>query len=120
MTINYYFDGDAFEYDVDVDDYITSLNSEQLLDMVSEYVNDKDIPEEDKKDSSGNTITDVSKLSSDEIADILSDIDEWIEENYSDEIKDYFEDDAKEAYEDAQAYNRDPYGYYGMSQSDFI
>ena len=36
------------------------------------------------------------------------------------EIKDYFEDDAKEAYEDAQAYNRDPYGYYGMSQSDFI
>ena len=41
--------------------------------------------------------------------------------NYlEDDLLDYFEDEANEQYEDSKEYDKDPLGYFGMKQSDFI
>ena len=40
--------------------------------------------------------------------------------NYTEEIKEYFYEEIEEAYRDAEEQSRDPLGYVGMSQSDFI
>ena len=41
-------------------------------------------------------------------------------EDLKDELTEYFEDEAYEYYQDSTDYEKDPLGYYGMKQSDFI
>lgn len=48
------------------------------------------------------------------------DIQSELEEYFHDDIKDYYEDEAWDAYRDDLLYSRDPLGYYGMSQRDFL
>lgn len=43
-----------------------------------------------------------------------------VEDYFEDDIHDYFRDDAYEAYKDAEAYNKDPYAYYGVNRKDFF
>lgn len=48
------------------------------------------------------------------------DIQPELEEYFYDDIKDYYENEAWDAYEDKLLYDRDPLGYYGLSQRDFL
>lgn len=48
------------------------------------------------------------------------DLYESLEEIYEEQIKDFFEDLAYEEYVDSCEYRKDPLGYYGISNSDFI
>ena len=43
-----------------------------------------------------------------------------LEDYFYDDIKGYFATTAWETYRDNQLYEKDPLGYYGMSQKDFI
>lgn len=47
------------------------------------------------------------------------DEEEWLDEHEED-IKEHFEEQAYEEYTDSQALFNDPYGYYGLSERDFI
>lgn len=41
-------------------------------------------------------------------------------DSYEEDMKDYFEDDARIVFNDTQERDKDPLGYVGMRQSDFI
>jgi hypothetical protein len=41
------------------------------------------------------------------------------DEEFVEFLHEQFYEDAQEAYEDYCEYRRDPYGYYGVSESDF-
>lgn len=96
---NEYECGDDFEYDADV-------TKKDLIQITKEHTNASDSD-------------DTVKL----LNFFLFDLDgtqELLEEYFEEELHDYFEDDAREAYEDCCEYEKDPLGYYGMKQSDFI
>lgn len=121
MIINYNFDGNDFDYEIDVDNYLKLYCSAQdLIDIAKDYWDD--MPAEDKEQYIKEGITSVNDSTPiDVISDILSDIDDdWFKENVYSDIKDAFEDDAREAYDDYEDYKSDPLGYYGMRSSDFI
>lgn len=42
------------------------------------------------------------------------------EEEYRDEITDYYYNEAYEAWKDQKEYERNPLGYFGMSEKDFL
>ena len=48
------------------------------------------------------------------------DIQEEVEEYFYEEIKEHFEKEAREYHEDERLYSNDPYGYNGVSHSDFL
>ena len=53
-----------------------------------------------------------------ELIELILDIVDY--EDLRDELTEYFEDEARESYNDSKEYEKDPLGYYGMSESDFI
>lgn len=56
------------------------------------------------------------------VKDIVSEYadDDEVFDYLEDELKLYYESEAYEEYLDNEAYRKDPLGYYGMKQSDFI
>lgn len=120
MTVNYYFDDDYFEFDVDINDYLAKCSPEELVSIAKDYW-DEGMSDEDKKQYIDEGITAIDDtVSSDDIADILADADEdWLEEHLKDDIEEAFEDDARELYNENKAFQSDPLGYYGMHASDF-
>lgn len=94
MTITYYFGNDDSEFEYEAD-------YSEVLDIVykSLKADGYDIDDED------------------EVTEEL--IEEYID-YCMDEIKEHFHDEAYEEWEDAESYRKDPLGYYGFSNSDFI
>lgn len=64
----------------------------------------------------------IDKGTAAEVCDLFYAAGAWdnLTDYYEDELKAAYEEDAKEAYENEKAYSKDPLGYYGMSQKDFI
>ena len=52
---------------------------------------------------------------------IIEDMDLWVllEEDYQEAILEHFEEEARESFLDYKGYQKDPLGYYGVSESDF-
>lgn len=124
-TLQYYFDDlqdEAFEYDVNLSDWLSSLSNELKVDLVryfytlvDEYKNDLKEYDKDLR------VEDININNMSVVNDLLFEIDRKdILEEFEDNIKDYFYADAKEAYNDANEYHKDPYGYNGVRQSDFL
>lgn len=132
MLIIYEFDpsGYTYEYNADIDDYVDSLTNEKLckkaailydnyltsedLEDIKEKYEDLTLPQSLENNFDDSEVIDCAKY----IFTLVSD--ENVYDIFSEDIKDYFEPYAKEAYEDREAYYDDPYGYNGVSQSDFI
>jgi hypothetical protein len=117
MKINYTFDGndfedgDDFEYEVDYYDVSSALINivyEELCGKLKKQVNR--VLNDDEKNALKSASVEFCKL----------DIREQLEEVYEQDLKDYFEQDALEQYKDECEYSKDPLGYYGMKQSDFM
>lgn len=116
MTLNYCFGEDSFEYELSTEDQrncVDSLPKELLVDIFSEYQEEMDSEElaeikEDLAKGNEKTLRDWAYEMFDEL------------EEFKEIAEEYFEDEAREQYEDEREYHRDPMGYYGLSQSDFI
>ena len=119
MIFRYWFgpDGDEeeFEYDPSVDEikefceYLAEHISFNSLDCAcddAEVENPYEGPDEFLEEKT------------DEVADFLYQSDLW--EEWADDAKEYFREAAEEAYQDQEEYDRDPLGYFGMKQSDFL
>lgn len=130
MTLTYYFgryDNEEFEYETDFSDYLYDLKKspKEVVELVKElYDKDEELQKWAKEEFNINSSNDIV-LDTDDGKDFsyeaLDDIDEDVLYKLrKDEIEDYYRDDAKEQYEDYKSYIKDPLGYYGMSQSDFI
>ena len=130
MTLIYYFgryDDEEFEYETDFSDYLYDLkkNPKEVVELVKElYDEDEELQKWAKEEFNINSSNDIV-LDTDEGKDFsyeaLNDIDEDVlYELRRDDIKDYYRDNAEEEYEDYKSYIKDPLGYYGMRQSDFI
>lgn len=52
---------------------------------------------------------------------IIEDMDLWdlLEEDYQEAILEHFEEEARESFLDYKEHQKDPLGYYGVSESDF-
>lgn len=130
MTLTYYFgryDDEEFEYETDFSDYLYDLkkNPKEVVELVKElYDEDEELQKWAKEEFNINSSNDIV-LDTDEGKDFsyeaLNDIDEDVlYELRRDDIEDYYRDNAEEEYEDYKSYTKDPLGYYGMRQSDFI
>lgn len=130
MTLIYYFgryDDEEFEYETDFSDYLYDLkkNPKEVVELVKElYDEDEELQKWAKDEFNINSSNDIV-LDTDEGKDFsyeaLNDIDEdLLYKLRRDEIRDYYRDNAEEEYEDYKSYIKDPLGYYGMRQSDFI
>jgi hypothetical protein len=91
MIFIYDFEGETFEYHVDVSEVLHVLKNVIL-----------------------------KEKSKEELIDIIMNIDGDVEEYFMDELSEYFEEDAIYAFEEACAFDEDPMGYYGLSIGDFI
>lgn len=116
LKYDFDYDRDPFEFELDSEDKeycIECLPKELLVDILSEYQEEMDPEElaEIKEDLANGKETSL-RLWAFEKFDELDDFEEI--------AKDFFEETAKEVYDDNRAYNSDPLGYYGLSQSDFI
>lgn len=130
MTLTYYFGryGDEeFEYETDFSDYLHDLkkNPKEVVELVKElYDEDEELQKWAKEEFNINNSNDIV-LDTDEGKDFsyeaLSNVDkDVLYELRRDDIEDYYRDNAEEEYEDYKLYIKDPLGYYGMRQSDFI
>lgn len=132
MNITYYFgkDEDAFVYDADIDEFVDSLSYRQLCDAAYDFWEEGKV-----EDALMNTLKGEwpelnlpDGFKGDISADLLecaqyifeNQTPESIYDMFEDDIKAYFEEEAEEEYEDYTEFSRDPLGYYGMSESDFI
>ena len=98
MEIVYDFDGD-FYYEV---------NTSEVISLAAAYYANF------YGNGDSETIRMFKNLIYDELIDYSSD------EEFMSYLKEYFEDDAREMNRDCMEYLKDPYGYYGVSRSDFI
>lgn len=124
-TLQYYFDDlqdEAFEYDVNLSDWLSSLSNELKVDLVKYFYTLVDEYKNDLKEYGKDLkIEDININNMSVVNDLLFEIDRKdILEEFEDSIKDYFYADAKEVYNDANEYRKDPYGYNGVRQSDFL
>lgn len=93
MILNYDFEDDYFEYEPDSDELDCALTS--IL----------------------NTLNKDGLIS---LVLYIKDSECDLTEYFQDELKEYFEKYAYESYRDSKEYEKDPLGYFGMKQSDFI
>lgn len=127
MTIVFYssFDEDdeGFEYELtdeqedkvydmvkaDVISEMESLGYHSELEQIRYLVNEHDL------DIHGTELEDL------DFHDVCYEVvSKLIDEGYYDDmIRDLVADEAMEYYRDAEAYRKDPYGYYGVSEKDF-
>jgi hypothetical protein len=107
MIINYSFGGDEYEVG---DDFEYEVDYIDVQDALRHIIKKEfKIKKEDEK---------ALKLLDFIIKDL--DVDDALEAYFEDDLRDYFYDEAYEAYCDACEYEKDPLGYFGMSQRDFI
>jgi hypothetical protein len=107
MIINYSFGGDEYEVG---DDFEYEVDYTDVRDALRHIIKKEfQIKQEDEK---------TLKLLDFIIKDL--DVDDALEAYFEDDLRDYFYDEAYEAYSDACEYEKDPLGYFGMSQRDFI
>lgn len=124
ITLDYDFDDDSFEYEVDPSDYFDTLDDFDTC-VLGKDIYDK-LSTEEKDVLLSDFGTDATSFSSqsDLCVDLSralisdSNVDE-LAKDYIEQITDYFYEDAKDAYENSLAYKRDKYGYYGVSERDF-
>lgn len=117
-TLTYDFNDDTFEYDVDLSDWKNSLSFDVKRDIVDYYMfHTSDYQEVLKEyDESEWDLEDKEFVN-----DMFQEIENSdLIDDFEDEIKSYFYSDAKEAYDESEAYRKDPYGYNGVRQSDFL
>lgn len=133
MILRYNFDdnGPAFEYNVDISDFVDSLNPAQICIIAKELYNADlvdDFTKKEIKDSFAELNIPDDFDTKYENPDVL-DCARYILENTDDDtlysilddtIKAYFESEAREQYDDAEAYRKDPYAYNGVRPSDFF
>lgn len=106
MVILYYFNDEDFEFDTDFDDRMSALKEHlSTLDMsaIIELCLETGVqagPNDTKEEL----------------------IDELVhhDDHFKDFLEEHFEDEAREAYEEQEAERRDPLGFRGLSQRDFI
>lgn len=63
---------------------------------------------------------DYPTLTEDDLDHMLDESLDKLVDEYEMVLQDHFRDDAREQYEDAKAYEKDPYAYYGVSRRDFF
>lgn len=130
MDIKYDFDDTEFIYDANVSDYIDSLSDRELVEVAKVIYDDSDeFTDEEKADiednyGGKNLLKDTSIMTA-ELLDFARDVmdnisDANLKEYFEEDIKDYFEEEAREEYKDYKLKTEDPYGYNGVSKSDFM
>lgn len=64
----------------------------------------------------------LGRLSNEELVDLILTLDIYdeLEEVLHDEIAEYYHDEAWGNHRDNERYQNDPYGYYGVSERDFL
>lgn len=122
--LNYEFDENDYEYDVDTRPYFDNLEDNDACELASEIYSELDsIEQEDIKNEFGEEAVKFDPNIEDSInlsRAIIEDTDEdKLVEKDKDRVTDFFKDDALEQYEDDIAYKSDKYGYYGVSERDF-
>lgn len=99
MLVKYYFNDEKFIYEISIDD---------VIDVASIYYST----------SYGVPVEVGSKLIANLIINDLLFYEE--DEEFIEFVADYFYNQAKEVYEDGVSFRRDPHGYYGVSEKDFV
>ena len=128
MTLWYNFDGEEFEYDAsysEIEDYLMSLPSEELQDPFAEAFNALPKDEQyrlldergEKNFACPNSIRWIEEDKKWCISEFL--MEPSILALFEDELHDEFEEKAYEQFKDRKYLRRDPYGYNGVSRSDF-
>ncbi len=107
MILHYSFGDDYRNYDFDYE-----IDNQDVQNGIAQIV------EPYSKDIAKST----TEYTQRKIASFIKDneIEETMFEKYEDELKEYFEEEARESYEASKEYEKDPLGYYGMSQKDFF
>ena len=134
MEVTFYFEDKDYEldeYDYDVgrlEDFINNLEAEDLCDLAKSLF--LRLPDKDKQEIIEILETDISEDTFNDTSDPeVIDISEYIVNEsepedifdlMSNEIRDFYYEEAKEAYKDAKAYQKNPYSYYGLDESDFF
>lgn len=137
MTLTYDFDGNDFEYEpeqYEIDSYIeeqpieviselaeeafSRMSEQERSEIITDILNSGDIHWLKKHQEGTNVRYSINW----EVA--FNEDKKWVmefisEDDFKDELHDYFYKAASDAFDDADAYNRDPYGYNGVSERDF-
>ena len=128
MTFTYYFDNDdhGFDYDPyygDIQYYLdNNLTDAEIAKYVEEWFGGlSESDQEELLNSFGEITPNFMQWVKDDRSWCVSEVlmDDSMIENFEDELKEYFEEDAYEMFKEAELYSRDPYGYNGVSPSDF-
>jgi TRAP-type C4-dicarboxylate transport system substrate-binding protein len=128
MTFTYYFDNDewGFDYEPHYSDIQYYLDNNLTDVEIAKYVKEwfEGLPEADQKEilsSFEETEPNYMQWVKDDRSWCISEVlmDESMLEYFEDELKEFFEEDAYEMFKDAELYRKDPYGYNGVSPSDF-
>lgn len=131
MILTYYFneDDDAYYYDADdLFDFMESLKPIEVVDFANYVYNG--LTENDKQELNQDLEVNVEGVLETTTPDTFTmqcadavleyaEMDDY-REYFDEKLLDFYRQDAYEQYEDSKAYNEDPLGYNGMSQSDFI
>lgn len=137
MTLTYDFDDRDFEYEPD-DSEVKSYIEEQPIEVISELAEEafSRMSEQERSEIITDILnngdihwlkkhqegTNVRYSINWEVA--FNEDKKWVlefisEDDFKDELHDYFYKAASDAFDDADAYNRDPYGYNGVRETDF-
>lgn len=132
MTLNYKFNNEDFEYDINIVNYMKlGMTVEEIgnlaYDIYEDYLTE-DQQNDIKKDFKEYDIPKSFKSSDIWDSDILGlayDIitetnDNTIKDLIGDDLLEYYREDAKDAWEDYGNYASDVYGSIGMKQRDFL
>ena len=124
MDLIYWFDDEQFDYEIDVKEYIDSLNMKEKIELAKD-VYDK-MNEEDRKyaldEYNIETLSDIDMGNVDSVEwmnDVAFDVDNYdiIKDIAEDDMKDFFYSDARDAYDDSKL---SPEEYNDWRQSDYI
>lgn len=125
ITITYDFDNNTFDFETELKEYKEQLTKEEICDLAKELFNSLDnIEKEDLINEFGEESISFNpdlEASVDLSKSVIYDADE--EDIYklnNDDVKDFYEEEARDEYNDYVAYNKDRYGYYGVSRRDFF
>lgn len=126
MTLYYDFDdGELYPYELkelDIDEYVDSLTNEKYRTFAKNIW--KELSPEKKEYYAKNYEVTRAEDFGAVFPGIYDAMRELITEDASDDVlrddmKEYFYDRAYEQFKDSQAYEKDPYGYNGVRESDF-
>ena len=118
MTIVYDFNGEDYEYEVDVSDWLKDYASPQQLMDIAIDIYDDVLTEEEKKEVPFELVKSGDKDAIEYVMD-SEPTEKVVFDKFYDIIKDTYEDEAREMYDDYKEEKRDPYGYRGLRESDF-